>query len=483
MSGASIVWFRHDTRLSDNPALAAAVGTGAPVIPVFVLDDAAPGLRLVGGAARWWTHHGLAALDADLRRRGSRLILRRGRTGEVFDRLVAETGAGAVFWNRRYDTAGRDIDAGIETALTARGVRTGSFGASLLHEPWTVRTQLGGPFRVFTPFWQACRTAATPSAPLPAPDRLEAPAVWPSSDPLASWRLLPTTPDWAGGLRETWTPGEAGAAAALATFLDDRLATYRDRRDRADLAATSALSPWLAAGDIGPRQVLNAVIDAARRDPEVTDQSVEKFAAELGWREFSWHLLFHFPTLPEVNFRAEFDAFPWRDDAPALRAWQRGLTGYPLVDAGMRQLWTTGWMHNRVRMVAASFLAKHLMIHWREGEAWFRDTLVDADPASNAAGWQWVAGSGADAAPFFRIFNPVLQGERFDPAGDYVRRYVPELARLPADWIHQPWKAPPRVLAEAGVRLGASYPLPIVDHGEARSRALAAFSSLRRVAA
>ncbi len=461
-----IVWLRHDLRLADNPALAAAVASGLPVVPVYILDDATPGVRGPGAASRWWLHHSLAALDADLRRLGSRLVLRRGAPETILPDLVARCGATAVHWNRLYEIAARERDARIKQALTERGVAATSHKANLLFEPWEVKTGAGDPFKVFTPFWRACRQLAPPESPLPPPRRLAAPPRWPASDDLDSWRLLPRTPDWAGGLRDSWQPGEAGAHARLRSFVDDALARYRDERDLPAEASTSRLSPHLAFGEVSPRQVWHA---ATAREPSA---STEKFLAEVGWREFCNNLIFHFGNLAERNFRADFDAFPWRAEDTQVEAWRRGRTGYPIVDAGMRELWTTGWMHNRVRMIVASFLTKNLMVDWRVGERWFWNTLVDADSANNPAGWQWVSGSGADAQPYFRIFNPILQGEKFDPDGTYVRRWVPEVAKLPSSAVHKPWTA--RALVDP------AYPEPVVDHAQARDRALAAFRSLKQ---
>jgi deoxyribodipyrimidine photo-lyase len=379
--------------------------------------------------------------------------------------------------NSRHDPAGAQIDAGIEARLGARGTEVKQFHANLLHDPSTVRTGAGRPFQVFTPFWRYLRSAGEPRTPLPAPSWIEGvPGV--SGDSLASWALEPSHPDWAQDMRAAWTRGEAGAQANLANFLERGLAGYAHRRDRPDLPHTSRLSPHLRFGEISPFQVWHAcrhASDAGRSNPG----DVEKLLSELAWREFCYHLLHQHPDLATVNFNRRFDAFPWRDDPAALAAWQRGQTGYPLIDAGMRQLWKTGWMHNRVRMVTASFLIKHLLIDWRLGEQWFWDTLVDADPASNPANWQWVAGSGADAAPYFRIFNPVLQGEKFDPAGDYVRTFVPELSDLKSDAIQAPFRARPLELAEAGITLGRTYPEPIVAHADARVRALAALAKVK----
>ena len=477
----SLMWFRRDLRLSDNPALAAAHAAGRPIVPVYVLDDADAGAWAPGAASRWWLHGSLAALATRLAAYGSRLILRRGPARPALARLIAETGARAVFWNRAYEPWARARDAALKAELKRAGLAAHSFNAALLAEPWEVATRQGAPFRVFTPFWRALQARGDPPAPLPAPAAIPAPAAFPASDALETWQLRPTKPDWAAGLRATWQPGEAGAQVRLAAFLDAALLAYADGRDRPDRAGTSRLSPHLHFGDIGPRQVWHAcVASAIARTGAAHPRGVERYLAELGWREFAHHLLFHAPTLAEQPLRPAFAAFPWIDDAAALRAWQRGATGYPIVDAGLRELWHTGWMHNRVRMIAASFLVKDLLIDWRRGAAWFWDTLVDADLANNAASWQWVAGCGTDAAPFFRIFNPVLQGAKFDPTGAYVRRWVPELAKLPDPLLQAPWRATPLELADAGVRLGETYPLPIVDHASARAAALAAFQRVAR---
>jgi len=469
-----VVWFRQDLRLADNPALTAAAATGRAVVPLYVLDDDTPGPWKPGGASRWWLYHSLAALDCALRAAGSQLVLRRGNAAAVVPAAAREAGATRVAWNRCDEPFAIRRDDAIAETLRASGIAAESFNAALLFEPWTVKTGSGGPYRVFTPFWRACLAAPAPQAPLPKPRRLAAPKRWPSGERLGDWRLKPTRPDWAAGFATVWQPGEEGARARLRGFVDQRLARYADGRDRPADEATARLSPHLHFGEIGPRQVWHAV-----RGRETGDAAA-KFLSEIGWREFAHHLLFHFPEMPMANLRDGFERFPWRSDAAALRAWQCGRTGYPTVDAGMRELWRTGWMHNRVRMIAASFLVKHLLIDWREGARWFWDTLVDADLANNSAGWQWVAGTGADAAPFFRIFNPVTQGEKFDAGGAYVRCWVPEIARLPDRWLHRPWAAPADVLANAGVRLGETYPAPIVDHGQARKRALAALYGRRR---
>jgi deoxyribodipyrimidine photo-lyase len=464
----AIVWFRDDLRLSDNPALTEATASGAPLVALYVLDDAAMGAWRLGTASRWWLHHSLSSLAADLGARGVPLVLRRGSGDVALFSLLSETKARSVYWNRLYEPWAVRRDGEIKARLRAEGVKAESFNASLLFEPSAVRNAQGEPYRVFTPFWRACLSRPAPETPLPAPSRLRgAPA--PESERLEDWRLLPTRPDWAGGLREAWTPGEPAAQAKLADFAKAGAARYGAARDALGDGMVSRLSPHLHFGELSPRQVWRAVATQAQ-------EAGAAYLRQLGWREFSRHLLFANPDMPEKPLDRSFARFPWREDGEGLEAWKKGRTGYPLVDAAMRELWATGYMHNRARMVAASFLVKHLLIHWREGEDWFWDTLVDADLANNACGWQWVAGCGADAAPYFRVFNPVLQGEKFDPEGLYVRRFVPELAKLETKWIHRPWEAPKAVLEAAGVSLGETYPLPIVDHARARARALAAYA-------
>lgn len=464
MRAVSLVWFRDDLRLADHPALAAAIERGGPVVAVYALDEQTPGIRPLGGAARWWLHHSLTALANDLRALGIPLVLRRGETARVIREVVTDVGADAVFWNRRYSTPERDIDADLKAGLRADGHEVHSFAASVLFEPWTVRTGGGTPYGVFTPFWKACLALPAPREPLPAPGAPRTPlpatvgapdaAPQPESEELRDWGLLPQHPDWAAGLRDTWTPGEASAHARLEAFLEHDLPGYAADRDRPDRPVTSRLSPHLRWGEISPYQVWHATLARHGEGPHAA--SARKFLAEVGWREFAWHILFHFPALATRNWRAEFDGFPWpAPDPEHLRAWQRGRTGVRLVDAGMRELWHTGTMHNRVRMVVASFLTKNLLIDWREGEAWFWDTLVDADAASNPFSWQWVAGSGADAAPYFRVFNPELQADKFDPDGEYVARWAPEYA-------------------------AGTAPAPIVDLKQTRDAALAAYERIKR---
>ncbi|MET0314468.1 MAG: deoxyribodipyrimidine photo-lyase [Hansschlegelia sp.] len=481
---SALVWFRDDLRLRDNPALHAALKSGLPVTALYVFDDVTPGPRALGGASRWWLAQSLKSLAADCATIGLPFAIRRGAADTAVVEAAEEAGAEAVFWSRRYSADLAEIDASVESLLSQRGVRVEAFNASLLREPWAVKSKTGGPLKVFSPYWRAANTLGEPAAPLPRPSKADVTA-GPTlgGAEIGALGLEPTKPDWAGGMRDAWKPGEAGAVDAVERFLEDGLKGYAENRDRPDMEATSRMSPRLRFGEVSPRQLWHAV-ERAKQEGLAGSEDVEKFRAELGWREFSYHLLHHFPDLSTRNFQERFDAFPWSRPRPEhRRAWRKGMTGYPIVDAGMRQLWTTGWLHNRVRMIVASFLIKDLLIDWRDGEDWFWDTLVDADHANNAASWQWVAGSGADAAPYFRVFNPALQGQKFDPKGDYVRAFVPELAKLPAKWIHTPWEAPGDVLRGAGVTLGTSYPEPIVDHHVARDRALAAFEKLKAASA
>ncbi|MGE5203292.1 MAG: cryptochrome/photolyase family protein [Acidobacteriota bacterium] len=463
MTAPALVWFRDDLRLADHPALVAAARSGRPVIAAYVFDDETE--RPLGGAARWWLAGSLEALAADLAALGVPLVLRRGRADKAVRALVRESGAATVHWNRRYRQAAAALDDALAATLGRGGIAVEVHAGDLLFEPAAIRSGSGAPYRVFAPFWRACLAASPPAPPLPRPRRIAASSDYPTSERLGDWQLRPSAPDWAAGLRATWTPGEHAARRRLQRFVRHALADYALRRDFPAKAVTSGLSPHLRWGEVSPRQIWHAVHAEDGR-------SGAAFLRELGWREFAAHALWHVPNLATTPLRPEFAHFRWRRDVRALRAWQRGRTGYPLVDAGMRELWATGAMHNRVRMAAASFLVKHLLLPWQAGEAWFWDTLVDADPASNAMNWQWVAGCGIDAAPYFRIFNPVLQGRKFDPEGEYVRRWVPELRKLSVRDVHAPWLA--------STPSASGYPPPIVEHAAARRRALAALSRSRQ---
>ncbi|MEM1094163.1 MAG: deoxyribodipyrimidine photo-lyase [Bacteroidota bacterium] len=471
----TLVWLSRDLRRLDNPALYHAAQRGN-VVPVYIWSPGEEGDWGPGGARRWWLHHSLTALDQDLRDHGSRLVLRSGKSLAALRDLTAATGADAVYWNTRYEPALHQRDEQVAEALKSDGVEVKTFAGTLLHDPDAIRTGSGGPYKVYTPFWRKMTAQTAIGEPL-GPPRLgetSAPEAWPESAPVADWGLLPTI-DWDGGLDDTWTPGEQGAHDRLERFIAEAAIDYEDERNRPDHHGTAMLSPHLHHGEISPRQVWTAVEAWATN----SNADATAFLKEIAWREFSYHLLYHFPATTDAPLKDKFAAFPWANDADGLERWQKGLTGYPIVDAGMRQLYHIGWMHNRVRMIVASFLTKDLLIAWQDGARWFWDTLVDADLASNTMGWQWAAGSGADAQPFFRIFNPISQGERYDPNGDYVRRWVPELAKLPKKYIHKPWEAPRALLEQFGVVLGDTYPKPMVDHAEARDIALEAYQQIK----
>ena len=473
-----IVWFRDDLRLADNPALSAAIARGSSLVAVYILDDEMPGRWRLGRAARWWLHHSLAALGNDIRRLGGALVLRRHTSVAAIKSLIQETGACAVYWNRGYEPFAMARDTAVARELERAGLEVQTFGASTLYEPGSIRNQDGKPFRLYAAFWRACLARGVTDAPLPSPEWLPVGPGLPSDD-LGSWQLRPVRPNWAQGFEKLWSPGEQGAQRRLTQFIEGAAVDYAGRRDRPDLASTSRLSPHLRFGEVSPRQVRHAILGALAAGL-VPQPAADKFLSELGWREFAYHLLYHHASLPDAPLKPQFAEFPWNTAPEHFSAWCRGSTGYPIVDAGMRELWATGWMHNRVRMIAASFLVKHLLTPWQEGETWFWDTLVDADLANNAMNWQWVAGCGTDAAPYFRIFNPVLQGEKFDPDGRYVRQWVPEIAALPDAYIHRPWNAPESVRLTAGVDLDKNYPAPIIDHAVGRQRALEAFARLNK---
>lgn len=464
----ALVWFRHDLRLDDNPALRAALEEGYTPIPLYIRAPREEGEWAPGGASDAWLHRSLAALDADLRRRGSRLLMRRGASAAVLDEVLTDTGAEAVFWNRKYEPATQPRDAALKMALRERGLRVESFNGSLLFEPWDLATQQGGPYKVFTPFWRSALAQWRAPAPWDAPDSLLTFDKKVQGDLLDTWRLKPVL-GWDAGFWETWTPGEAGAREALDVFIDGALRGYRTDRDRPDRTGTSKLSAHLHFGEIAPWRI-TAELERARTAANGAD--MDGYIRELGWREFAYHLLHHFPHTPTQNLNPRFEHFEWaKVDPDALAAWQQGRTGVPIVDAGLRELWATGYMHNRVRMIVASYLVKHLRYHWLHGARWFWDTLVDADLANNTLGWQWTAGTGADAAPYFRVFNPVTQAEKFDPKGTYIARWVPELADVPVPLRFAPWQKPD-VLARAA----PDYPRrPLVDLAEGREGALSAY--------
>ncbi len=466
-----LFWFRQDLRLSDNPGLSAASKYGT-VIPVYILDNTAPKQFTLGGASKWWLHHSLSDLNNSLDKKLNRY---HGNPDALLCEIIKKHKVSAVFWNTCYEPWQLKRDKKIKKTLDSLGVEGRTFNASLLWEPWEVLKKDGTPYKVFTPFYQrGCLNAPAPSAPLSKPRKLRLKKD-PGSCALKALNLLPTQ-SWGKKLEAHWHVGEAAARKKLTLFLNKQLSGYTQNRDYPHQAGTSQLSPYLHFGEISPRQIWHAThLKAGAHRQESAG-----FLRQLAWREFSYYLLYHFPTLPIKNFQAKFDRFQWKHRARDLNAWQKGQTGIPLVDAGMRELWQTGYMHNRVRMVVASFLIKNLLIHWRRGEDWFWDCLVDADLANNSASWQWVAGSGADAAPFFRIFNPVRQGEKFDPDGEYTRRFVPELTPLPNKYLFKPWEAPEAVLAECGIVLGKTYPKPIVDLDASRKQALAIYRAAVR---
>lgn len=476
-SASTIVWFRQDLRLADNPALQVALAGKRPVISVWIDDtETQAPYSALGGASKWWLHHSLISLEASLQKRGSRLIVRRGSPEEILRELIRETSADQICWNRCYEPHAIERDKRLKQRLAKDGIDVQSRNGGLLVEPWEIQTKTGGPYQVFTPFWRAMRERPV-AEPISTPKKLPSPDQWPTSLSIDELNLLPRI-NWDSEFYEHWSPGETGAKQELETFLKKGVNNYKEDRDRPDHRGTSRLSPHLHFGEISPRQIWHTVSGGLAEDP-VHPVKGEPYLRQVIWREFAHHLLYHFPDSTTDPLRSEFSLFPWKQNSKKLRNWQRGLTGYPIVDAGMRELWVTGWMHNRVRMIVASFLVKDLLIPWQAGADWFWDTLVDADLANNTLGWQWVAGCGADAAPYFRIFNPVTQGMKFDPQGDYVRRWIPELSKLAAPMIHAPWEASAEELLKAGVQLGKNYPQRIVDHAEARNMALAALQQMK----
>ncbi|MBN8522235.1 MAG: deoxyribodipyrimidine photo-lyase [Alphaproteobacteria bacterium] len=469
-----IVWLRQDLRLSDNPALSEAVKTGVPIIPVYILDDVHAGEWKMGGASRVWLHHSLSSLNTSL---NGKLQVATGPADRVLTDLIALTGAKGVYWNRCYEPWRVTRDTQIKKMLETAGTETKSFNGSLLWEPWDVLKDDGTPYRVFTPFFRkGCLSKAEPRTPIPAPVSISFYSDKDTRATIDSLNLRPRKPAWDQDMTP-WDIGETAAQKRLHAFLETGLKNYKEGRNIPAGHNVSRLSPHIHFGEISPHQSWHAAKQFGIAHG--LEKDLDHFLSELGWREFSHSLLYNFPTLPRKNFQPRFDSFPWQDNAEYLTHWQQGQTGYPIVDAGMRELYQTGYMHNRVRMIVGSFLVKNLLLHWHHGEDWFWDTLYDADLANNSASWQWIAGSGADAAPYFRIFNPVTQGEKFDPEGTYVRQYVPELASLPMKYLHQPWEAPPLVLSAAGITLGKNYPHPLVDHSKARDIALKAFEQTK----
>ncbi len=464
-----IVLFRRDLRVFDNPALHSAANTGRPLICAYIWETEQN--REMGAASKWWLYYSLQSLKSDLNKIDLNLTVRKGLTSQALDILIKQTGASSIYWNRRYEIENIETDTEIKSDLTKRGLSVKSFNANLLSEPWSIKTKTGNYYKVFTPYWREAKKHIN-TEPLPKPNSaLSYHEILESLD-LDSLNLLPKNSNWGNKIKPYWTVGSEGALNALSNFANGPIKNYEENRNRPDIDnGTSKLSPHLAFGEISPRQIWHFF----KNDLQMAD----KYLTEIGWREFSYVLLYNNPKLADDNFKKKFNNFRWQKNNVLLDAWKTGNTGYPFVDAGMRQLWKTGWQHNRVRMVTASFLIKHLLIDWREGEKWFYNTLVDADPASNASGWQWVAGSGADASPYFRIFNPFSQGEKFDPDGEYIKKFIPELKNLPKKYIHRPWDAPTEILQKANVKLGSNYPKPVVEHKFARKRALEAYAALK----
>lgn len=465
----ALVWFRQDLRLNDNPAFIEACSNHQIVIPLYIYDEEN---SILGEAQSWWLHHSLTSLSNSLKQLGLNLILRKGHPLEILVELVSTVPIEAIYWNRCYDPKSIERDKKIKSKLQEARMEVFSFNGSLFNEPWTIYNKSGDFFKVFTPYWKTCRPALS-TPPTNEITHKPSPISIPSDD-LIKWKLLPRL-NWASQFSNYWTPGESGAHQLMNHFITHHLQSYKTNRDFPEKQATSHLSPHLHFGEISPWTILRAV-EYAKLDPHCDLAGAEHFLSELGWREFSYYLLYHVPSLPYKNFKSEFDAFPWHNEESLLTRWKKGMTGYPIIDAGMRELWATGYMHNRVRMIVASFLTKGLFIDWKLGAEWFLDTLVDADLANNSASWQWVAGCGADAAPYFRIFNPMLQSQKFDPNGGYIRRWVSELSCLNRDSIHAPWRSN----KAASIYSKTNYPQPIIDHSEARSKALDYYSQLKK---
>jgi deoxyribodipyrimidine photo-lyase len=458
----AVVWFRQDLRILDNPALSEACSKHDHIIALYILDKKTTPL---GSAQSWWLHHSLIALSKSLKKKGLKLVLRQGNPLDIILELSQKHSVEGVYWNRCYEPLAIKRDKKIKSELGLQGIEVKSSNGSLLNEPWDIKNKSGDYFKVYTPFWKHCLQETTIPEEVDIPNMLHSVNV--ASDDLAEWHLLPNPYNWAGGFSDYWEPGESGAQKKLIEFIEHNLNGYNKGRDIPAEDATSRLSPHLHFGEISPWTIWRS-IELTRADANCDLQSANRFISELGWREFSYYLLYHFPQLPQANFREEFDKFPWDNDDAVLRKWQQGKTGYPIIDAGMRELWHTGYMHNRVRMIVASFLTKDLFIDWRLGADWFLDTLVDADLANNSASWQWVAGCGSDAAPYFRIFNPILQSKKFDPLGSYIKQWIPELAKIDSQLVHEPWDVCP------------DYPKPLVDHNAVRKTALHYYQLIRK---
>lgn len=472
----TVVWFRQDLRVADNPAIHHAVQKKEPIYPVYIWAPHEEGEWAPGGASKCWLHYSLMNLDKVLQQLGSRLIIRKGDSLTELAQILEESNCREVSWNRRYEPHAIKRDKQIKHKLQDVGVEANSFNGSLLREPMRITTNKKQPYTVFTPYWKKFTKLGEISSQLPWPDFLSAPKKWPESITIDDLSLLPTR-DWKDGIKENWEIGCEHATEKLDNFLDDAIEQYETQRNIPSVLGTSRMSPHLHFGEISPGQIWHAVRNASLGELIPSKDSMS-YLRELGWREFAYNLLYHYPETTNHPLKEKYAQFPWRNNASELSCWKKGLTGYPIVDAGMRELWKTGWMHNRVRMIAASFLIKDLLIDWREGARWFWDTLVDADLASNTLGWQWVSGCGADAAPYYRVFNPTLQGEKFDPRGAYIRKWIPEIAGLPNKLIHKPWEADQATLEAANLTLGSDYPLPIIDHKIARERALSIHSQL-----
>lgn len=463
----AIVWLRQDLRTQDNPALFEASIAHDAVIPVYILEESNENIWPIGSAQRWWLHHSLTSLQSELSKLGSPLILRKGNCLKELQKLIKESDADTVYWNRCYEPHAILRDKKIKTEIKNINIEVESFNGSLFNEPWNIMNKQGDYFKVYTPYWKHCLKTQPIRNILSTQKKLKC-FSHSKSDDLKKWNLLPQNPNWTKDFNQYHQPGTAGAHKRLEHFLMEHISQYPNNRDFPHLDVTSHLSPHLHFGEISPTQIWHAVQTAATEE-KINDAAIERFYSQLGWREFSYYLLYHFPEFPSDNFRSQFNKFKWNNNKNDLKKWQQGLTGFPIVDAGMRELWHSGIMHNRVRMIAASFLIKDLLIDWRKGEEWFWDTLVDADLANNSAGWQWVAGSGADAAPYFRIFNPITQGQKFDPQGLYIKKWIPELRDLPVEYIHEPWLSPQKI----------NYPAPMVNHKLAREEALKQYRSIK----